>query len=80
MERAFPSIWTMVKSAAKAWWYFFTSGCQKLPKYKRDERHATCLSCHELCRMRCSLCGCFVAVKTYFPKEACPVRKWTEEL
>ncbi|WP_347277582.1 DUF6171 family protein [Leptospira weilii] len=44
-------------------------------------RLETCLSCPLLLKgflsERCSVCGCFVRLKTKFKGERCPIGKWS---
>jgi Family of unknown function (DUF6171) len=67
----------MIYSALKAMYWFITSGCEKLPERDRNERFAHCKGCAMLqASMRCGMCGCWVRIKTWLPKEACPADKW----
>jgi len=68
----------MVWSALRAIYWFITSGCEKLPVNQRNARFDKCRGCAMLqVSMRCGLCGCWVRIKTWLPREACPIDKWT---
>ncbi|TGM04885.1 hypothetical protein EHQ76_07295 [Leptospira barantonii] len=45
-----------------------------------EERLSACLSCSLILfgflSERCSLCGCFVRLKTKLKSESCPISKW----
>ncbi|EMO96079.1 MULTISPECIES: DUF6171 family protein [Leptospira] len=48
-----------------------------------NERLSTCLSCSLIIKTflleRCSVCGCFVRLKTKIKSESCPISKWSKE-
>jgi len=68
---------SMLYSALRALYWFLTSGCEKLDQNTRNNRFKTCLKCDMLqCSMRCQLCGCWVRIKTWLPKESCPIKLW----
>lgn len=51
----------------------------KVPEEIHDHRYSFCISCENLHKFtdRCSLCGCFMRVKTWMPNEECPIGKWS---
>ncbi|WP_345702424.1 DUF6171 family protein [Leptospira barantonii] len=53
---------------------------EKETKFSK-ERLETCLSCSLVIKgflsERCSVCGCFVRLKTKFNGERCPIGKWS---
>lgn len=68
---------TMVYSALRALYWFLTSGCEKVQPAVRTTRFDACLNCDKLqCSMRCEICGCWVRIKTWLPRESCPIEKW----
>ena len=44
----------------------------------REERLAICTSCEKfrLKTRTCKVCGCFMDVKTWMPRQKCPMDKW----
>lgn len=44
----------------------------------RQARLDLCLSCDKLYKptTTCKLCGCFMKLKTWMPREFCPMKKW----
>ena len=50
----------------------------KLSEEDRNIRYRICQECEWLWKPTgtCKKCGCFVAMKTYLPKESCPMKKW----
>lgn len=68
---------TMIYSALRAIYWFITSGCEKVQPEIRACRFDACLHCDKLqCSMRCEICGCWVRIKTWLPRESCPIEKW----
>ncbi|EKR55197.1 DUF6171 family protein (plasmid) [Leptospira interrogans] len=51
-----------------------------IEKKDLDHRLEICLSCSLLLKgflsERCSVCGCFVRLKTKLKQESCPIKKW----
>jgi len=41
-------------------------------------RYGICSSCEKLYKPTdtCKVCGCFMKVKTWMPKQSCPINKW----
>jgi tetratricopeptide (TPR) repeat protein len=66
----------MAFAALKSMARFVGSGMKTLPPQARTERLATCTACPHHTGVRCRLCGCFTAVKTWLPHERCPIEKW----
>jgi tetratricopeptide (TPR) repeat protein len=66
----------MAFAALKALGRFVGSGMKTLPAEARSERLAVCNACPHHTGVRCRLCGCFTAVKTWLPHERCPIEKW----
>lgn len=44
----------------------------------REERLAICTSCEKFrTKTRtCKVCGCFMDIKTWMPRQKCPMNKW----
>lgn len=44
----------------------------------REERMSICLSCEKLYKptTTCKMCGCFMSLKTWLPRQSCPANKW----
>lgn len=54
----------------------------KVSKEVQEKRFNICLSCDKLYKptLTCKRCGCFMNVKTWMPKEKCPLDKWGREV
>lgn len=50
----------------------------KLSEDERNQRFDICLNCEFLFKPTnsCKKCGCFMSIKTYMPKQSCPIGKW----
>ena len=46
----------------------------------QESRYAICQECPFLYKPTdtCKKCGCFMKIKTFMPKQSCPIGKWTE--
>lgn len=75
-ETAKPRLLQMGQSATSAAIGFLTSGGKILGRDERGARLATCNGCSSLKGPQCIECGCLVAIKTWLPKERCPLDKW----
>lgn len=73
-----PGLLRMAFSALKSMAKFVGAGLKTVPPAVRDERLQTCASCEHHTGVRCKLCGCFTAVKSWLPHERCPIGKWAE--
>jgi tetratricopeptide (TPR) repeat protein len=71
-----PGLLRMAISAAKSMTKFVGSGFQTVPETTFQQRLRTCGACEHHTGLRCRVCGCFTAVKTRLPHEACPIGKW----
>lgn len=71
-----PTLLQMGMSAAVAGYRFVAGGGKVLPRDRREARLTICKGCPALNGSQCVDCGCFVAVKTWLPKEKCPRNKW----
>lgn len=47
---------------------------------KQIERMNICQKCEHFDHGRCSQCGCFLAIKTGWASEKCPIDKWGSEI
>jgi len=63
---------TALKSLAK----FVGAGMKRVAPAVREQRLGVCGACEHHTGVRCRLCGCFTAVKTWLPHERCPIEKW----
>ena len=78
IEKPLPGLFTQAKNLAVATMNYMATGGAKVTAEVKSERLAICGSCHE-CRPsdgRCSACGCYVAIKSQWAGEACPLGKW----
>jgi tetratricopeptide (TPR) repeat protein len=73
-----PGFLRMAFSALKSMAKFVGSGMKTVPPAVRDERLETCAACEHHTGVRCKLCGCFTAVKSWLPHEHCPIGRWPE--
>jgi len=73
-----PSLLRMAFSALKSMARFVGSGMKTVPPAVREERLQTCGACEHHTGVRCKLCGCFTAVKSWLPHEHCPIGRWPE--
>lgn len=71
-----PGLLRMALSAVKSMAKFLESGFKPVPPQTRQKRLQTCASCEHHTGMRCKLCGCFTAAKSWLPHEDCPIGKW----
>jgi len=59
------------------------NGFKNVPENIRQDRLSICKSCEFLIEstVQCAKCGCFLAIKTKWATEKCPIDKWlaTEE-
>jgi hypothetical protein len=69
----------MALSAAKALTRFVGSGLKVVPAAVQEQRLVTCAGCPHHTGLRCRVCGCFTALKTRLPSEACPLGQWPAE-
>lgn len=53
------------------------SGPKTSPEIQ-EQRMAICTSCPHLYKptTTCRKCGCFMAIKTWLPRQSCPIKKW----
>ena len=70
--------WEMAKSATKAAVKFAAGGMQRVSESVREERLRVCRGCLHFDGAQCAVCGCVIAVKTWFPAETCPVGNWPD--
>ncbi|MCA9258083.1 MAG: tetratricopeptide repeat protein [Planctomycetales bacterium] len=71
-----PGVLRMAYTASRALLRFAASGMQTSPPDVREARLAICRDCEHHTGVRCRLCGCFTAQKTWLPHERCPKDKW----
>lgn len=74
-----PGILRMALTAAKAVANYLGSGLATVPSETRERRLQVCGTCEFHTGVRCRVCGCLTAVKTWLPHEACPLDKWPAE-
>jgi Family of unknown function (DUF6171) len=71
-----PTLLEMGKAFGGAAVEFACSGGDRVGAEHYRRRIAQCRSCSSLKRVRCELCGCFVAAKAWLPTQTCPLGKW----
>jgi tetratricopeptide (TPR) repeat protein len=71
-----PGILRLALSAAKAVVNYVGSGLATVSPATRQRRLDVCATCEFHTGVRCRVCGCFTAVKTWLPHEACPLDRW----
>ena len=54
----------------------FNPNQERSEKELKDERMAICQTCKFFNKVRCTKCGCFMALKTTLKAASCPVGKW----
>ena len=50
----------------------------KVSEEVQQYRYNICQGCEKLYKLTdtCKVCGCFMKVKTWMPKQECPIGKW----
>jgi hypothetical protein len=71
-----PGLLTQAKSVGIALAKWVASGGSNVTNEVRMQRLLACKVCDKRLESRCSLCGCFVAVKSWLATEECPLQKW----
>ena len=66
----------LVLSVANVLSYAITTGQVKAEARVIGMRVEQCNKCRYLEGTRCTVCGCFIAMKAGFKAESCPMRKW----
>ena len=62
-----------VTASAKHMW----AGMKKANEEEKAKRWAKCSECDKLIDgKRCSLCGCFMKIKSTWAEQSCPLRRW----
>lgn len=87
---ALPGVLTMAANFAKAKYKHALNGSKFIPLEMAEERLSHCEVCPERLDDRCSKCGCFLTTipdtsivdagqpgKVFYPKESCPMGKWS---
>ena len=70
------SVLQMAFTATRSMAKFAAAGFKSIHRDERDKRLDICHDCEHYTGIRCKICGCFVAAKTWLRHEACPVDKW----
>jgi tetratricopeptide (TPR) repeat protein len=70
------SVLQMAFTATRSMAKFAAAGFKSIHRDERDKRLDICRDCEHYTGIRCKICGCFVAAKTWLRHEACPVDKW----
>jgi hypothetical protein len=52
------------------------AGCPTVSEEEKGRRMALCLACEFWSQGRCMKCGCYMAAKTAWAREKCPIGKW----
>ena len=71
-----PSCGEALKGLANSVYAIAKSGIKVVTNEEHEERFSKCIECHHLVGGRCSLCGCFMKVKSKFASMDCPLGKW----
>jgi hypothetical protein len=66
----------MATSFATSMARFASSGFKRAPEQTHKLRTDACAPCNYRRQNRCTLCGCFFAMKAWLPHEDCPVGRW----
>ena len=66
----------LVLSVANVLSYAITTGQIKAEAHIIGMRVEQCNKCRYLEGTRCTVCGCFIAMKAGLKAESCPMRKW----
>ena len=70
------SVLQMAFTATRSMAKFAAAGFKSVHRDQRDARLDICHSCEHYTGIRCKICGCFIAAKTWLRHEACPLDKW----
>jgi hypothetical protein len=62
--------------AVKKW---IAAGAPVLTRERRSQRLKCCAFCTHLSGTRCTLCGCYVRIKSWMGTEDCEIHKWEKE-
>jgi len=72
-----PSTAQMAKNLLHAVKEHVSSGWSKCTEEESAERFEVCSSCERMREdKRCSLCGCFMELKSTWKEQKCPIGKW----
>ncbi len=71
-----PSLLKQAGNFAGALARHVAAGLPQASEEEKGRRMALCLACEHWQDGRCTRCGCFVAAKTAWAREKCPVGKW----
>jgi len=75
-----PSLTQQVKnlilSTANVLAYAAATGQVKAEPQVVGQRVDQCNKCRHLEKTRCTICGCFIAMKAGLKAESCPLKKW----
>ena len=71
-----PTLSGMAASFAAAMAQFVASGFQRVDEQSHQLRVKQCESCRHHRQTRCTVCGCFFAIKAWLPQEDCPIGRW----
>lgn len=79
-SKVMPSVLEQAKnlalSVANVLAYARTTGKVKAEPQTIAIRVDLCHKCRHLAETRCTVCGCFIALKAGLQAESCPLRKW----
>lgn len=72
-----PKLKTRIKNFLVALYEHAKEGFQKVSKKKKEERLSICNACvYKNEDNECSLCGCYLPLKTAWKEQKCPEGKW----
>lgn len=67
-----------VKRFGSAIGEWVSAGAPIVAETEQQNRLNTCLACDKFDGSRCTLCNCFMGVKTWLGTSQCPLNKWTD--
>jgi hypothetical protein len=76
--RAYPGVFAQAANFAASLTHHALAGFPKATDDERAARLEVCRACdrYDAAQVRCKECGCFLAAKTRWAAEACPLGKW----
>jgi hypothetical protein len=75
-KKTLPGAWQLLKNVAKAALEHVATGAARASDETINARLDLCAECDQRRDNRCSVCGCFVEVKSTWREQPCPLGKW----
>lgn len=78
---AYPPLAAQARNLAESVGAWLRAGAPITPRAERERRRAICRGCpsYDADAGRCSVCGCFGAVKPWLGTATCPLGKWDDQ-